>query len=373
MNESKDRIKIIFTTSIVGIVVNVVLAAFKAIIGIISNSIAIVLDGVNNLADATSSLITIIGAALAGKPADRKHPFGYGRIEYLSALIISVIVTYAGITAFVESVKKIIHPEEADYSTVSIIILIVAVIAKFLLATYTKAQGKKANSDSLIASGSEALLDVTVSVATIVAAVIFIFTRVNLEPYLAAGIAIIIVKTGVDLLIETISKILGEPLELSMVLDIKKEIKTFEGVRGAYDLVTNNYGPDLFTASVHIEVDENLKASEIDTLSRKISDHIYEKYGIYLVAVGVYSKNTSDVKAREIEEAIIKKAFEQQYVKGIHGFYMNEEEKKISFDLVISLDSKDRRQSHTDAVDAIKADYPGYIFDVGLDTDLNEV
>ena len=148
-----NRGKVIIRTSIIGILTNVFLAAFKAVIGIVSNSIAVTLDAVNNLSDALSSIITIVGTKLAGKLPDKKHPLGYGRIEYLSAMIISVLVLYAGFTAFTESVKKIIHPETPEYTAVSLIIVAVAVVVKILLGRYVKHVGEKVNSDSLVNSG----------------------------------------------------------------------------------------------------------------------------------------------------------------------------------------------------------------------------
>ena len=149
------RDKIIVRTSVVGIVTNVLLAAFKAAVGLAANSIAVVLDAVNNLSDALSSIITIVGTKLSGKLPDKKHPLGYGRIEYLSAMIVAGIVLYAGITAFVESVKKIIRPETPEYGTISLVIIAVAVVVKIVLGRYVKAQGKRVNSGALVASGSD--------------------------------------------------------------------------------------------------------------------------------------------------------------------------------------------------------------------------
>lgn len=151
MDENKEaleqkegsRDKVIIRTSIIGIVTNILLSGFKAAIGLASNSIAVILDAVNNLSDALSSVITIVGTKLAARPADKKHPLGYGRIEYLSAMIVSGIVLYAGITSFVESVKKIIEPETPEYSTVSLVIIAVAVVVKLILGKYVKAQGKR--------------------------------------------------------------------------------------------------------------------------------------------------------------------------------------------------------------------------------------
>ena len=169
-----SRDKVIIRTSIIGILANVMLAAFKAIIGLASNSIAVILDAVNNLSDALSSIITIVGTKLAGKLPDKKHPLGYGRIEYLSAMIVSGIVLYAGITSAVESVKKIIHPEKPDYSVTSLIIIAVAVGVKIILGRFVKAQGEKVHSGSLIASGSDAMFDAILSSSVLASAIIFI-------------------------------------------------------------------------------------------------------------------------------------------------------------------------------------------------------
>ena len=184
MNEQTTRDKTIIRTSIVGILANLFLAAFKAIIGLTANSIAIVMDAVNNLSDAASSVITIVGTKLAGKEADKKHPFGYGRIEYLSAMVISLIVLYAGITAFEESVKKIIHPDTPDYSTIALVIVAVAVVVKIILGRYVKHIGEKVNSDSLINSGEDATLDSVISASTLVAAVIYLIFHISLEAWL---------------------------------------------------------------------------------------------------------------------------------------------------------------------------------------------
>ena len=209
-NSDASREKTIIRTSIIGIIANVFLAAFKAVIGIMTHSIAIVLDAVNNISDAGSSLITIVGTKLAGKEPDKKHPFGYGRIEYLSAMIISVIVLYAGITSFVESVKQILHPETPEYNTISLIIVAVAVVVKVLLGRYVKSVGEKVNSDSLINSGEDATLDSIISASTLVAAGFFMIFHISLEAWLGAIISVVIIKSGIEMLRDTISKILGE-------------------------------------------------------------------------------------------------------------------------------------------------------------------
>ena len=218
--DEASREKTIVKTSVIGILANVFLAAFKAFVGFTSNSIAIVMDAVNNLSDAASSVITIVGTKLAGKEADRKHPFGYGRIEYISAMGISFLVLYAGITAFIESVKKIISPETPDYSFASIAIVTVAVLVKIILGRYVKAVGERLNSDSLINSGEDATLDSVISASTLVAALLYLFFNISLEAWLGALIAVVIIKSGIEMLSDTLSKILGERADAALSLRI---------------------------------------------------------------------------------------------------------------------------------------------------------
>lgn len=277
VRQAEKRDKQIVKTSIVGILANAFLAALKFIIGLISGSIAITLDAVNNLSDAASSVITIIGTKLARKPANKKHPFGYGRIEYLSAMIISIIVLYAGITSLRESVGKIIHPEHANYSVISLVIVAVAVIVKIVLGRYFVGVGNKVNSESLVNSGKDASLDSIISASTLVAALIFIITGLSLESWLAAIISIVIIKSGIEMLIDTLSEILGERADKNLAKEIKKTVMQVGNVNGVYDLVLNDYGPDRYIGSLHIEIPDTYSADQIDSLIRKITNKVYEK------------------------------------------------------------------------------------------------
>lgn len=222
--ENASREQRIIRTSIIGIIANVLLAGFKAAVGLISHSVAITLDAVNNLSDALSSLITIIGTRLAQKAPDKKHPLGYGRIEYLSATIISVIVLYAGVTSFIESVKKIMHPEASDYSAVALLIISVAVAVKILLGTYVRRVGREVSSDSLVASGSDALFDSVISASTLAAAILYLTVGIRVEAWLGAAISVIIIRSGIDLLRGTTSEILGERINHELARNVKKTI-----------------------------------------------------------------------------------------------------------------------------------------------------
>ncbi len=364
-----DREKIIVRTSIIGIAANVLLAGFKAVIGILTNSVAIVMDAVNNFSDAGSSLITIIGTKLANRQPDRKHPFGYGRIEYLSAMIISGIVLYAGVTSLIESIKKIISPEEPDYSIVSLVIIGVAVIVKIVLGIFVKSVGEKVKSASLVNSGEDARLDSVISAATLVAAIIFMTCGLSLEPWLGAIISLIIIKSGFEMLKETVSQILGERNDPELDKSIKNTVRSFPDVQGAYDLVLNNYGPDSWNGSIHIEVPDTYSADMLDRLIRRIQEAVYTEHGVLLTAIGVYSVNTSDKEIIDAREHVREIVMSHQYIKQMHGFFMDKEEKSIRFDMVVSFDVPDRAELHSAVVDDILKSYPDYSLQIAMDTD----
>ena len=368
----QTREKNIIKTSLIGIIANVFLAAFKAVVGLMSNSIAIVLDAVNNISDAGSSLITIVGTKLAGKEPDKKHPFGYGRIEYLSAMIISVIVLYAGITSFVESVKQIIHPETPDYNAVSLIIVAVAVVVKILLGRYVKGVGEKVHSDSLINSGEDATLDAVISASTLVAAGIFLIFHVSLEAWLGAIISLVIIKSGVQMLRDTVSQILGERNDTELARSIYATVMSFPNVQGAYDLVLNNYGPDTWNGSIHIEVPDTYSASQLDQLIREITMKVLSDHHVLLTAIGVYSVNTQDEEVIRTREQVRKIVFAHEHVLQMHGFYLLKEQKAMRFDIVISFDAKDRREVYANVIADVRKAFPDYELQVAMDTDFTE-
>ena len=372
MEQKKSRDAVIIRTSIIGILANVFLAAFKAVVGFASNSIAIVMDAVNNISDAASSVITIIGTKLAGKESDRKHPFGYGRIEYLSAMLISLLVLYAGVTAFVESVKKIISPDTPDYSPATLIIVAVAVVVKIILGRYVKRVGEKVNSDSLINSGEDAMLDSVISASTLVAAAIYLIFHVSLEAWLGAIIALVIIKSGVGMLRETLSQILGERADAELAREIKATVTGYPEISGAYDLVLHNYGPDTYNGSVHIEVPDTLSADDLDKLIRKVTYDVYQKHHVILTAIGVYSVNTKDPEAVEAREKVTGIVMSLEHVLQIHGFYYDKAEKTIRFDFVVSFDAPDRRKVYQDVCEAVQKAYPDYTLQVAMDTDFSE-
>ena len=371
-NESEKRGRTIVRTSLIGIFANVLLAGFKAVVGAASGSVAIVMDAVNNLSDAASSIITIVGTKLAGRPADKKHPFGYGRMEYLSAMVISLIVLYAGITSLQESVKKIIHPQTPEYTAVTLVIVAVAVLVKIVLGRFVKATGKRVNSDSLVNSGQDAIMDSVISASTLAAAAIYLTTNVSLEAWLGAVISAVIIKSGIDMLRETLSEILGEEASADLARKIKADVCSFPEVRGAYDLVLNNYGPDVYNGSIHVEVCDALNADEIDNLTRAISAKVYQKEGVLLTAISVYSYNTKDPEVTQMRDKLIRILKENPNVLQVHGFYVEKEKKAMRFDMVVSFNEKDRGKLYQDMLRKAREAFPDYQVTAAMDTDFSE-
>lgn len=370
MNDQQQRQKVIVRTSLIGIAVNILLAAFKAGVGLLSNSIAVILDAVNNLSDALSSVITIFGAKLAGRKPDKDHPLGHGRIEYISALIVAAIVMYAGITSLVESVKKIIDPQKPDYSTISLVIIAVAVLAKILLGRYVKKMGEKTHSGALVASGTDALSDAALSLAVLLTALLYTFKGISLEAYVGVVISGFIIKAGYEMISDTVKDILGRRANVEVSNKIKEIISEEPDVLGAYDLFIHDYGPDKAYASVHVELPDNMTVDKVDVLTRKLTDRVYRETGVILTGVGVYSRNT-DAKAERIRRDIEKIVMAHEWALQMHGFYIDEERKIIRFDVVMSFDV-----SHSEGIkticEEVKKVYPEYDLVIVPDIDITD-
>ena len=335
-----DRSQKIIRTSIIGIVANVLLAAFKAAVGILASSVAIVMDAVNNLSDALSSVVTIIGTKLSQRPADREHPFGFGRVEYFSAIIIAVLVLSAGITSLIESVKKIFNPTEPEYTTVTLIVIVVAIVVKLVLGRYVKGQGERLSSDALIASGSDALFDAVITLSTLVSAGIMLLWNVSLDGILGALISLVIIKAGIEMLASPVNELLGSRISPELVKQIKQEVLDFEGVHGVYDLIIHNYGPDVLIGSLHINVYDTMNAHEIHGLTRRISEEMFMQHGI-IMTVGIYAIATGENKRTELQTAVMQTLGRHTDITQVHGFYYYERDNRVSVDVVPDLSVHD--------------------------------
>ena len=361
----------IIRTSYIGIAANLMLSAFKAIVGFASNSIAIILDAVNNLSDALSSVITIIGAKVAAKKPDKKHPLGHGRAEYISATVVSAIVLYAGIASMAESVKKILSPVHPDYSMYSLLIVSVAIVVKLLLGGYVKKTGKKLNSSSLIASGSDALFDAVISVSVLASAIVSLLFHINLEAWVGVVISGFIIRSGIEMLISTVNDLIGIRVDADTVKELRDVILQSESdVSGVYDVILHNYGPDSLIGSAHIEIPDTLSAPEIDALERRITETVAKELGIILAGIGIYSRSTNDDEASAIRENVIKTVTSYDGVLQVHGINADLNTKTINFDIILDFDVEDRGKLFEEIVSEVQKAYPDYQLKPTLDLDI---
>ncbi len=367
--ERKNRI---IKAGVTGIAANLAAAVMKLIVGTLSRSISIVLDGVNNAGDVMSSLVTVVGTKIAGRPADREHPMGHGRAEYVSASIIAAVILYAGITALVEAVKKVFSPVTPDYSVLSFIVVSASVVLKIALGLYFSRRGKALRSEALVNSGRDALLDAAISATVLLSAVIFVSAGVNLEAYLAVAISAVIIRAGVAMLLSTFSKIMGERVEGDVSRAIKNTVVSEEGVIGVCDLILNSYGPDQLVGSVNIEVPGDWSADRIDRVSRRIRDRVFDEHGVTLTAVGVHSLNADgeeDDENRALTAAAVGKI---DGVVGIHGFYLDTAEKTVRFDAIVDFGVKDTKKIKEAACAAAAELFPDCRISVGIDRDYTD-
>ncbi len=368
----KSREQIVVRTSIIAILSNIFLSIIKVIAGLLAGSIAIILDALNNLSDGLSSIVTIVSTKFAGKAPDRDHPYGYGRIEYMASLVVSGIILYAGITSFGESFKKIINPTKVNYSTITIIVLVIGILVKIVLGMYVKRTGKKVNSDTLVASGIDAYQDAVLSLSVLISTIIYMIFKLNIEAYVGLLISIFIIKSALSLIKSAIDNVLGRRAESKLTKSIKKDILTIDNVEGVYDLILNDYGPDKYIGSVHIEVKDTLTVADIDATSRDISKMILQKYGIILHTIGVYSVNTTDKEIINIRKDVKDIVFKHNGILQMHGFYLDEAEKSISFDIIIDFKIKEPDVIYKSIYDEVKEKYKDYKINITLDIDASD-
>ena len=369
-----NREKTIIRTSVIGIVANLLLVGFKAFVGFLAGSISIVMDALNNLTDALSSIITIIGTKLSNKKPDRKHPFGHGRVEYITSTIIAALILFAGGLAIYESIMSIITYFTSAEKTLpsfewySLVIIGVAVLVKVGIGIFYKIQGKKVNSEALKASGTDALFDAILSTATLVGAIFAYTLHWYVEGYLGIAIGLFIIKSGIDVLRSSFSSIIGERHDADETKSILADIATVPGVKGAYDLIIHSYGPNKYVGSVHIGVDGGLSAKEIQIIERNIAALMASKYNMFMT-VGIYADNVDGKLSNEIRTKIQEFMKNDSNILQMHGFFVDEVQKFCNFDLVFSFNEKEPEKKIEEIKESLTKQYPDMVFYIQLDRD----
>lgn len=353
-----ERTGIINRTSILGIVVNVLIAGVKIAAGLLASSIAIVSEGVNNAADALTSVLTMVGTRLAGRHPDAKHPFGYGRIEYLTGLVVAVVIIVSGVQMLIESVKLIFRPEELSISYVSLAIVAVSAVVKFFLGLYTIARGRVVQSDALVGVGLECRGDSYISIITIGVAVVFLLTGVSLDAYAGVVMSAIILKAGVEVLLKIVSELIGRPGEKELATKIYQLVRATPGVVGAADMMLHNYGPNAWSGSVNVEIDHAKSVGEVYAMLHELQLGIMHEEHVTMV-FGVYAVDDDHVETRRIRRTILEYVKAHEHVKSFHAVYLEPGTNRLYCDLVVDYELADWGVLRADFLDYMKAKVPG--------------
>ena len=353
-----ERTGIINRTAILGIVVNVLIAGVKIAAGLLASSVAIVSEGVNNAADALTSVLTMVGTRLAGRHPDAKHPFGYGRIEYLTGLVVAVVIIVSGVQMLIESVKLIFRPEELSISYVSLAIVAVSAVVKFFLGLYTIARGRVVQSDALVGVGLECRGDSYISIITIGVAVVFLLTGVSLDAYAGVVMSAIILKAGVEVLLKIVSELIGRPGEKELATKIYQLVRATPGVVGAADMMLHNYGPNAWSGSVNVEIDHAKSVGEVYAMLHELQLGIMHEEHVTMV-FGVYAVDDDHVETRRIRRTILEYVKAHEHVKSFHAVYLEPGTNRLYCDLVVDYALADWEALRADFLDYMKAKVPG--------------
>lgn len=367
---NQEREKIIVRTSILGIAANVFLSVSKILLGFLTGSLAIMLDGLNNVSDVLSSLVTIIGAKWAAKRPDSQHPFGHGRIEYLSATAVAVIILLMGLSALAESLKKLKEPAQVNYFPLYFLFLILAVLIKILLGLYVKKVGERVNSAALSGSGSDALFDGALSAGVLLCAVLYSIFHINLEAWAGLLIALFIIRTGILMLRDTADDLLGKRVSRELTGRVRDLICRHPQVMGAYDLILHSYGPDRYVGSVHVEIPDSLTAREIDKMQREIAQEVYRESGVMLEGIGIYVVDNLDQEAGKIRARIREILGRREGVLEFHGFSLDREERIIHIDIILDFAVDNRQALFEEICQELQEAFPEYQLQAVLDLDI---
>ena len=338
--EPDSREGTVVTVSGLNILVNLIFAAIKVVIGLAVSSVAIVSEGVNNATDSATSLITIVGTKLSAKHPTEKHPFGFGRIEYLTSLLISVLILFTGAELMESSVKRIFEPQEMSISYVTMAIIAVSALVKLALGLYTIKEGRRVDSSSLVALGTECRSDSVVSVITLVTALVFLVFHVSLDAYAGIIMSLIVLKAGFEVLKETLSDILGQAGEKELAQELYRIIRAEPLVLNAADMMLHNYGPDAYSGSVNVEIDHSKTVGEVYAALHELQLRIMHEKHITMV-FGIYAVDRDHAQIRQLREQVAAFVREQKHVTSYHALYIHPNGKDLYVDLVVDYDLAD--------------------------------
>ena len=347
----------IVLTSTLGVVVNLLISGLKILVGALTSSIAIVSEGVNNASDALTSFLSLVGAKLAEKRPDEKHPFGHGRIEYLTSLAIAVVILVAGVEMLVGSVKLIIKPEPLSITYVSMLLVGGTAVVKYILGVYTMRTGKKVDSGSLVAVGLDCRNDAFISLLTIVSCLIFIVFHRSIDAYVGVFMSLVVVKAGVGVLRGSVDDLLGGPGKKELAARLYREILAEPGIVNAADMTLHNYGPNAWTGSVNVEIDHAKTVGEVYQFLHRLQLRVMREHRVSLV-FGVIATGIDHQENVDLKKVVDKFVDAHEHVKSSHALYFDVDANTIYCDFVVDYLLKDWEALRREFLDYIQPLYP---------------
>ena len=336
-----SREKQVVRTGIVNVVGNLLLAALKFALGAVTQSIAITLDGINSLTDSFTSVLTIVGTKIAQRPPDYEHPFGHGRFEYLTSIVVASLIIAAGASSLSSSIHAIVDGSTSTYTPIALVLIGVASVTKAGLGIYTRGIGKKLDSSPLVANGTDSLMDSIVSASTLLAAILNMVFGIGIESYLAAAISVFIIKSGIQILLETVSKIVGERQDPRLANRVEKTARSVEGVKLVSGIVLTDFGPNRYGGSLHVTVDKNMTISEFDAIAREVYKRVIDECGVALVSVGVYPTEDVGGEGKKLRAEVSRLLWSHEHVVEVRGLIMDMERRTCRFDAVADYSIQD--------------------------------
>lgn len=332
--------------SIVGIFCNVFLFAVKFVVGFVLHSVSVTADAFNNLSDAGSSIISFAGVKMAEKPADRDHPFGHGRIEYIAALVVSFLVLEVGFTFLKDSIGKIRMPETLNFQTVSVVILVLSIVVKLWLGLFNRRLGEKINSKVMMAVFADSMGDVITTSATILSLVFFRITGINIDGFVGVGVALVVMWAGIGIAKDTLEPLIGEAIDPDVYREIKQFVERYDGIEGTHDLIVHNYGPGRSMASIHAEVPNDVDIEQSHEVIDRIERDAARDLGIFLV-IHMDPVEMKDQRVLRIRDTAAELLSEIDEACSIHDFRVVHGEHQINliFDMVIPIEYDEKKKN----------------------------
>ncbi|BCJ97473.1 cation diffusion facilitator transporter [Anaerocolumna chitinilytica] len=331
----------------VGVICNIVLFLVKLTGGFLINSISVTADAFNNLSDAASSIVTLVGTKFAQKPADKEHPFGHGRSEYIAAFIVAFLVLQVGFTCFKNSFGKILKPESVVFNIGILVLLVLSVLVKLWLAIFNRGLGQKINSGVLKATGTDAFGDVLITSVTIVSIIIGRITGLKIDGWMGAIVSVVVIIAGFNIAKETLEPLLGEAIDKETYDKVTEKVESYKGILGSHDLIVHNYGPSHIMATIHVEVESKENLEGVHEIIDRIERDVLRELGIFLV-IHVDPVDLEDEENLLRKQAILGVIGEIEPKASVHDFRIVEEEERIRliFDMLIpySYGEKQREQ-----------------------------